>query len=121
MRGKRRSDIQKLVTAARDIWRQSENYQTAKKLCRNETKSGWFTCSSCKSIREVIQIDHVIPIGKQPELFSEFGFWLDRLFNFPQKGICKDCHKAKTKEENKKRAEEKKRLKAEQKKMRLAS
>lgn len=112
---KRRSDIQKLVTAAREIWRMSETHQQVKKDSRDPKRSGWFICGDCESSREVIKVDHKIPIGIQPIKMSDFGTWLQYLFcgigNL--KPICADCHKEKTKEENLKRREEKKRLKGE--------
>jgi 5-methylcytosine-specific restriction endonuclease McrA len=100
---KRRSDIAKLVSASRDIWRQSENYQYAKKMSKSAFKKGWFNCSKCLSDREVIKIDHIEPIGKQPIIFEEFGDWLAKLFCGVRnlKGLCKDCHDAKTKQERK--------------------
>lgn len=97
--GKRRSDIAKLVTRAREVWRQSVKYQQAKRECRDPNRPGWFICCLCKASREVIQVDHIEPIGKQPDHLLEFGMWLERLFNLPQRGICKDCHKVKTKED----------------------
>lgn len=94
---KRRSDISKLVSHCRLVWRQSVAYQQAKKECKHPTKPGWFICPECKQEREVIQVDHIEAIGKQPDNFLEFGVWINRLFNLPQKGLCKDCHKEKTK------------------------
>lgn len=99
---KRRSDIAKLVSSSRDIWRQSTKYQDAKRACRDPLRSGWFLCSLCGASRELIQIDHIEPVGRQPDHLGEFGPWLERLFNLPQRGICKDCHKVKTKEDKRK-------------------
>lgn len=101
---KRRSDIAKLVTASREIWRQSENYQYVRRESRI-AKSGWWTCRSCKMVREVIKVDHIEPIGKQPKVMRDFGPWLEKLFCDVSnlQCLCADCHKAKTKEDNKKR------------------
>lgn len=103
---KRRSDIAKLVSKAREVWRQSENYQMVKKLAKSDEKKGWFICGLCGILREIIKIDHVKPIGKQPREMKEFGEWLERLFcqvtNLS--AICADCHARKTKEERKKGA-----------------
>lgn len=98
---KRRSDIQKMVTRAREIWRGSVKYYEAKKACKDPERTGWYICSlpECGESREVIQIDHIEAIGKQPDTWEEFGPWLERLFNLPQRGICKDCHKLKGKED----------------------
>lgn len=97
--GKRRSDIAKLVTRAREVWRQSIKYQEAKKACKDTDRPGWYICKLCGTSHEVIQVDHIEPIGKQPDYLYEFGMWLERLFNLPQQGICKDCHKVKSKED----------------------
>ena len=100
---KRRSDISKLVTDARNRWRQSEQYQKVKKLAKDPNRSGWFVCAKCEQSREVIQVDHFLPIGKQPTTLLEFGPWLEKLFHNPQWALCKDCHREKTKEERKKK------------------
>ena len=98
---KRRSDLAKLVSKSREVWRQSENYQFIKKESKSPEKKGWFICGLCGSTREVIKIDHVKPIGKQPDEMKEFGAWLEKLFcpvtNLM--GVCADCHKKKTHEE----------------------
>lgn len=100
---KRRSDIAKLVSAARNVWRQSENYQIVKKRCKDPNNTGWFICEKCKEKREVIKIDHVEPVGKQPDSLLEFGKWLGRLFCDLSNlnGLCSDCHKSKSKQERK--------------------
>lgn len=104
----RRSDIAKLVSKAREVWRQSQNYQAAKKACREINRpdyKGWFRCAMCQAFREVIKVDHIDPIGKQPETMGQFGEWLERLFcpitNL--QGLCNDCHREKTREEGKAR------------------
>lgn len=104
MQRKRRSDIAKIVSAARDVWRQSENYQFIKKQSKVPDKPGWFQCFKCNSHVEVIKIDHIEPIGKQPDNLTEFGPWLKKLFCdvFNLQPICNACHKLKTKEERKK-------------------
>ena len=98
---KRRSDIAKLVTMARDIWRFSENYQQVKRTSRNPDKPGWFVCRKCAKDVEVIRIDHLKALGEQPNSFKEFGDWLNKLFcpitNLQP--ICNFCHREKTKED----------------------
>lgn len=98
----RRSDIAKLVSKAREVWRQSENYQAVKKRAKAVDRPGWFVCERGKELVEVIKIDHIEPIGKQPTDMGEFGLWLPRLFcpisNL--QGLCNTCHKSKTKIEN---------------------
>jgi len=100
---KRRSDIAKLVSKSREIWRQSQNYQSVKKVCKIVGKSGWFKCQTCHSEVEVIKIDHIKPIGEQPVVMHNFGEWLEKLFCEPLnlQGLCTRCHSIKTKEENK--------------------
>lgn len=101
---KRRSDIAKLVSKSREVWRQSENYQSVKRMAKSAFKKSWFRCYKCGEDREVIKIDHIEPIGKQPDSMIDFGPWLDKLFcpvtNL--QSLCADCHAAKTKEDNKK-------------------
>lgn len=103
---KRRSDISKLVSHSREVWRQSVPYQYTKKICRVPGKSGWFICQLCKRETEVIKVDHITPIGKQPDELCEFGDWLVKLFceNLNLQGVCNECHKTKSREERKKGA-----------------
>lgn len=98
---KRRSDIAKLVSHCRIVWRQSVYYQQAKKITKIEDKSGWFRCQRCERETEKIQIDHVQPIGHQPDNLVEFGRWLHLLFcdTSNLQGLCTECHKKKTKED----------------------
>lgn len=103
---KRRTDIAKLVSKSREVWRQSENYQFIKKEAKSTEKKGWFLCGLCGSTREVIKVDHIKAIGKQPREMAEFGAWLERLF-CPVTNlmcVCADCHKKKSAEERKKGA-----------------
>lgn len=60
-------------------------------------------CKNCKEEREVIKIDHIKPIGRQPDTFGEFGVWLEKLFCplVNLQGLDVDCHKKKTKEDRK--------------------
>jgi 5-methylcytosine-specific restriction endonuclease McrA len=55
---------------------------------------------------EVIKIDHINPIGKQPDDLIEFGEWLRRLFCAISnlQGLCNKCHLIKSKEERKRGA-----------------
>jgi len=102
---KRRSDIAKLVSHSREVWRQSLKYQEVKRNSKILGKSGWFTCQTCGRETEKICIDHMIPIGKQPIDLSEFGAWLPRLFCGTEnlEGICSDCHRDKSKRERRKK------------------
>jgi 5-methylcytosine-specific restriction endonuclease McrA len=102
---KRRSDYAKLVSHAREVWRQSQVYQEVKRNTRIPGKSGWFNCQTCGRDTEKICIDHIVPVGKQPTCYLDFGSWLVKLFCGSEnlEGICSDCHKEKTKEERKKK------------------
>ena len=100
---KRRSDIAKLISDARNRWRQSQPYQEAKKKCKIVELTGWFRCANCANSVEVIRIDHIEPIGKQPFNYDGFGTWLNKLFCAVTnlQGLCNSCHRIKTKEERK--------------------
>lgn len=103
---KRRSDIAKLVSKSREVWRQSENYQQVKRDAKSTEKKGWFVCGLCGGVREVIKVDHVRAIGRQPRTMEEFGPWLEKLF-CPVTNLMavdSDCHKKKSKEERAKGA-----------------
>lgn len=110
----KRSDISKLVSAARKIWRESENYKEAKKAAKDPQKTGWFICRSCSRSAEVIRVDHIEPIGQQPQTLSDFGGWLERLFCSLSnlQPLCTDCHKKKTALERKEAARARKIAKA---------
>lgn len=101
-RGKRRSDIAKMVTAARDIWRQSVVYAEVKR--EGKVRPNWFGCDVCKGEFQVIRIDHIEPIGKQPDRWEEFGPWL-ALLNCPKSNLqrlCLDDYRIKNNEDRKK-------------------
>ena len=86
-----------MVSAARDIWRQSEIYQECKKSAKDPKRVGWYICKRCRKSREVIRIDHVNAIGKQPDCWEEFGIWFTRLF-CPLSNLQPldtDCHREK--------------------------
>mgnify|MGYP002067479399 CR=1 FL=1 len=99
---KRRSDIAKLVSFSRQVWRQSLPVVEVKRTSKVPGKTGWFFCKKCQVPHEVIKIDHIEPIGKQPDVLSEFGSWLSKLFCGVKnlQALCALCHKDKTKEDN---------------------
>lgn len=104
----KRSDISKLVSSARKVWRETETYKEVKKAAKIPGKTGWFLCRLCKREAEVIRIDHISPVGKQPLSLREFGAYYERLFCGKEnlQPLCSLCHKAKTKEEGKVRRAE---------------
>lgn len=99
---RKRSDIAKLISKAREIWQYSAIHASVKKSCKIE--SGVYKCQQCKKKCEVIHVDHKIPIGKQPTTFQEFGQWLTLLFCDTDnlQGLCTKCHNKKTKKERQK-------------------
>jgi len=102
---KRKTDLRKFICACRDIWRQSPEYHIARKLAHSLTKKGWFVCATCKQDRELIKVDHIVPIGKEPtDLHDPYvAVWVDKLFcsHLNLACLCVDCHKIKTKAERK--------------------
>lgn len=61
-------------------------------------------CRKCKKIVTMTNIDHIIPVGKEPQTWSEFGEYLSKLF-CPKENlqkVCASCHNNKTKIERKK-------------------
>lgn len=101
VRSKRRSDIAKLVTRSREVWRMSEVCLLIKKQAK--VGPGWYKCKSCGQSREVIRIDHIKAIGKQPDTMLEFGPWLEKLFCGQEnlQPLCQDCHREKSKDDKK--------------------
>jgi hypothetical protein len=55
-----------------------------------------------KQKRMPVQVDHIVPVGVEPQTLAECGPWLERLINAPLSNLqvlCLLCHKAKTKAE----------------------
>ena len=74
----------------------------------------WCKCPVCKQFipKSYMQVDHVIPIVGITETLDDLS-WdtvIDRIWCEENNlmAICKDCHKQKTKEENKQRRKAKK-------------
>jgi hypothetical protein len=55
-----------------------------------------FTCPICLKYWpiELATVDHEPELGGFAS-FKEFGEWVERCFNGPQRAICKPCHKRK--------------------------
>lgn len=72
-----------------------------KKRCKVEGKTGWFKCEICLQERERIDVDHIQPVVPVSG-FTTWDHYIASRFVTADKlqGICKDCHKKKTKEEN---------------------
>lgn len=81
-----------------------------KKRCKVPNKTGWYKCEECKTEREKIEVDHIEPVIKPEDGFTDWNSYIRSKFVEADKlqGICRDCHKKKTQNENKIRREIKK-------------
>src|ERR1700722_16332457 len=89
-----------IKAALRRTWGRSTQRQRALKKARVER--GKYKCAECNEIfqRKNIEVDHIIAVGK----FENFDTYIERLF-CPTNGLavlCRNCHKLKTKIDNKK-------------------
>lgn len=78
----------------------------AKKRAKHPKKSGWYICEMCKEAREKIEIDHVIPCIKPSDGFVSWDEYIKaRFVETPEQlqALCRECHKEKSKKENKER------------------
>ncbi len=71
----------------------------------NKRQKYEYKCATCNRfyIRKDIQINHVVPCGTL-KMYSDVSGFLERLFCEDVKGyniLCKECHKAETKEQRK--------------------
>lgn len=80
-----------------------------KRRCKVPGKVGWFKCENCRQEREKIEIDHISPVVAVVEGFTSWDDYIHSKFVSADKlrGLCRDCHKAKTQKENKIRRESK--------------
>jgi hypothetical protein len=90
-----------------------EPRQEAKKRCKVPEKTGWYKCEECHEEREKIEIDHIEPVVLPEVGFTTWDDYIASKFVTSDKlrGLCRECHKQKSKEENKIRREIKKRSK----------
>lgn len=88
---------QQLRSAIRAVWR----YSTPRRICaaRCIDEEGFPFCEQCGSRVPKVQIDHIIPCG---DIMS--AGYIKRMFVSSDglQGLCKDCHKIKTKEDREK-------------------
>lgn len=98
-----RPEMVRLISAARKVWRYSQTRRDV--LKKAEFESGWYICTKCKRETEKPHVDHIVPLGKQPQTFLQFGIWLVKLFcgSNNLQVLCTKCHKEKTKRERKKK------------------
>lgn len=83
----------------------------AKRRCKDPNRPGWSICELCHQSREKLDTDHIEPCVSPIDGLTSWDEYIKRRFVFDAKllqGICKDCHKEKTKRENSLRRENKK-------------
>jgi len=94
---------QLLLNGIGRVWMHWPPRLEAKKRAKHPTKSGWYICELCKSEREKIDIDHVIPCIKPSEGWRGWDVYISSRFvedSSLLQAICHDCHKEKSKKEN---------------------
>lgn len=88
--------LTKLRSALRGVWQ----YDYARKAIVDAAvkahpaqSPGYFMCGICNRgwPKEMATVDHHPPIGSFT--METIGEWIDKLFNGPQRAICKLCHK----------------------------
>ncbi len=74
-----------------------------KRRCKVPGKPGWYRCELCGQEREKLDVDHIKPVVSVRDGFTTWDLYIESKFVQADmlQGICKDCHKTKTKEENK--------------------
>ena len=83
----------------------------AKRRCKDPSRPGWSICEICHQSREKLDTDHIIPCVSPIDGLVSWDEYIARRFVFSAdqlQCICRDCHKTKTKAENKIRREAKK-------------
>jgi len=107
---KPRSLKQQIIAGLGRTWMHWSPRNEVKKRCKIENKTGWYRCELCHTEREKLEIDHITPVVSVVDGFTDWNTYIKSRFVTADKlqGICRDCHKNKTKEENKKRRELKK-------------
>lgn len=91
-----------IISALGRVWMFWPGRLEAKKRCKVLNKTGWYKCEKCKQEREKIDIDHIHPIVKPEDGFIDWNTYISSKFVEADKlqGLCRECHKAKSKEEN---------------------
>lgn len=91
------------------VWMWWPPRNEVKKRCKVEGKTGWYKCELCRTEREKIDVDHISPVVPVTGFTTWDAYIASRFVTAENlQGICKDCHKSKTKQENAKRREIKK-------------
>ena len=78
-----------------------------KRRCKIPGKTGWYQCEQCKRPHEKLDVDHISPVVSVADGFTGWDTYIASKFVDASKlrGLCRSCHAAKTKEENKQRRE----------------
>jgi len=95
----------KLRSAIRLIWSRSSERNAIKKAAvykKIDTGEKVFDCPLCNRVLPdwAGEVDHIKAVGVLDSWRDVVGF-IDRMFYSPQRFICKDCHRTKTKQDRK--------------------
>lgn len=84
-------DIKKIMVALRKVWSWSFSRRLVVQRCIG--RGGFSYCEKCKKRSPKIFVDHTKPVGAFDNEYAH------RLFvpSTKMKGLCKECHKEKTK------------------------
>lgn len=89
-----------IISALRKIWLFSSQRAEAKQRAKVKGKK-LYTCEQCQQQTDAVQIDHIVPVAP----WSSWDEYVAKLFCEPDnlQALCRECHGAKTKRENKAR------------------
>lgn len=92
-----------LLSAIGRVWMFWPGRLEAKRRCKVPEKTGWYKCEECHEEREKLEIDHIKPVILPEVGFTTWDQYISSKFVEADKlrGLCRECHKAKSKEENK--------------------
>lgn len=102
----------KLRAAIRLIWSRSSERRAILKAATIDGPDGkGFNCPLCSRYWPIWagEVDHIDAIGSLDSWRDVVSF-IDKMFYGPQRVVCKDCHRKKTKEDMKKIREKRKYL-----------
>ncbi len=96
-----------IMSALGKVWMYWPARLAVKKRCKDPNKTGWSICELKGCSVQLIEVDHVKPVVKPTDGFVGWDIYIESKFvgeEFLQ-GLCHDCHKEKSKNENKIRRE----------------
>lgn len=82
-----------------------------KRRCAVADKPGWWKCEKCKRETERLDVDHIVPCVSTTDGWQGWDVYIDSRFVYEAtklQGLCRECHREKSKQENKRRREAKK-------------